>query len=94
MASSASSAHRSPPERIAVFLRDFLPEQNRQLLFPLASLLLLLGASHPWYRLPISGVRFDMLANQAQAEQFIRSTNAWAGWEQLASGRVRSFRLR
>ncbi len=75
--------YRSPIARLGTFLRDFLPEQNLQLLFPLASFLLLLGASHPWYRFPISGVRFDTLANQAQAEQFNRSTNAWAGWEQL-----------
>lgn len=30
------------------FLQDFLPENNLQMLFPLASLLLYVGASYPW----------------------------------------------
>ena len=34
--------------RLYSFLQDFLPENNLQLLFPLASLLLYVGASYPW----------------------------------------------
>lgn len=34
--------------RTALFLRDFLPENNLQLLFPLASLVLFVGGSFPW----------------------------------------------
>jgi len=34
--------------RAALFLRDFLPENNLQLLFPLASLVLCVGSSYPW----------------------------------------------
>jgi membrane protease YdiL (CAAX protease family) len=41
--------YRSPASRLGIFLRDFLPEQNLQFLFPLASFLLLLGAKYAWY---------------------------------------------
>lgn len=34
--------------RLSAFLRDFLPEQNLQLLFPFASLVLFVGGSSPW----------------------------------------------
>jgi len=34
--------------RTALFLRDFLPENNLQLLFPLASLVLYVGGASPW----------------------------------------------
>ena len=34
--------------RLRSFLRDFLPPNNLQLLFPLASLVLYVGASYPW----------------------------------------------
>ena len=51
--SRASSDYVSPPRRLAAFLRDFLPEQKLQLLFPLGSLLLLVGASHWWFELEL-----------------------------------------
>jgi len=41
--------YRSPIARLGTFLRDFLPEQNLQFLFPLGSFLLLLGAKYAWY---------------------------------------------
>lgn len=41
---------------MARFVRDFLPAQFLQLLFPLGSLLLLIGASTWWYRLSLPGV--------------------------------------
>lgn len=34
--------------RLSAFLRDFLPENNLQLLFPFASLVLFVGGSSPW----------------------------------------------
>ena len=34
--------------RLSAYLRDFLPEQNLQLLFPFASFVLLVGGSSPW----------------------------------------------
>src|SRR5450755_3585904 len=34
--------------RLRSFLQDFLPENNLQLLLPLASLVLYVGASFPW----------------------------------------------
>jgi hypothetical protein len=34
--------------RLRSFLQDFLPTNNLQLLFPLASLVLYVGASYPW----------------------------------------------
>jgi len=38
----------TPFRRVGLFLRDFLPENNLQLLFPFASLVLYIGASRPW----------------------------------------------
>jgi hypothetical protein len=34
--------------RLRSFLQDFLPANNLQLLFPLASLVIYVGASYPW----------------------------------------------
>jgi membrane protease YdiL (CAAX protease family) len=84
MASTGSPGLVWPVARFARFLRDFMPAQTLQLLFPLGSFLLFLGASYPWYRFPISQVSLDTLVNQPQVEDFIRSINAWAGWEQFA----------
>jgi membrane protease YdiL (CAAX protease family) len=54
MESTSIPEYRSLIERLALFIRGFLPAQNLQLLFPLGSFLLLLGASHGWFllRLP------------------------------------------
>lgn len=44
--------------RLRSFLQDFLPANNLQLLFPLASLMLCVGASYPW--LPPRHVLFNL----------------------------------
>src|SRR5260370_41056002 len=61
MESTSIPEYRSPIERLALFIRSFLPAQNLQLLFPLCSFLLLLGSSHLWYQLLLSGVLVAML---------------------------------
>jgi hypothetical protein len=77
------------------FIRDFLPAQNLQLVFPLGSFLLLLGASHSWYllQLPIafealqqSGFQVDHNAFQ----HFVHSYNEWVVIEEeIAMGLAR-----
>ena len=87
--------YRSPIERLAHFIRSFLPAQNLQLLFPLGSFLLLLGASHVWYQLRLPGVfeamhqqNFQIDSNAFQ--QFNHSYNVWVVVEeQIAMGLVR-----
>lgn len=48
--STGSPESASLAWRLGAFLGGFLPEQNLQLLFPLASFLLLVGASYLWFR--------------------------------------------
>ncbi len=72
----------SRPARLAAFVRAFIPEQLVQLLFPVASFLLLLGASYPWYHLPVAGFKPDMVANPAEAARVARALNLVEGWEQ------------
>lgn len=82
MESVSVPGYRSPIERLVLFIRDFLPAQNLQLLFPLGSFLLLLGASHSWYQLRLPGV-FEALRQQSfkvnpnAFQQFIHSYNVW-----------------
>lgn len=70
----------SAPARVVAFVRGFLPEQTLQLLFPLASLLLLLGATYPWYHLPITGFRLGTVANSLQAERAVLALRRIGGW--------------
>ena len=81
MERTGESGYVSPPARLAAFVRAFIPEQLAQLLFPLASFLLLLGASHPWYHLPVAGFKADMVANPAEAARVVRALNLVEGWE-------------
>jgi membrane protease YdiL (CAAX protease family) len=95
MESTSIPKYRSPIERLALFIRSFLPAQNLQLLFPLGSFLLLLGASHVWYQLRLPGVfeavqqqNFPIDSNAFQ--QFNHSYNVWVVIEeQIAMGFVR-----
>jgi len=48
MAEEAITPNQRLLRRAGLFLRDFLPEDARQLLFPLASLVLIVGGSRPW----------------------------------------------
>jgi membrane protease YdiL (CAAX protease family) len=95
MESLSTPGYRSPIERLVVFIHDFLPAQNLQLLFPLGSFLLLLGASHPWYLLRLPGV-FEAVQQQGfqvdsnAFQQFIHSYNVWVVIEgQIAMGLAR-----
>lgn len=80
--------YRSPIQRVGSFLRDFLPEQKLQLLFPLGSLLLLLGTSYSWYRLDLPGVAEvlcirDHHVDAATFQGFTRSYFVWVQLEEL-----------
>jgi membrane protease YdiL (CAAX protease family) len=79
--------YRSPASRLGNFLRDFLPEQNLQLLFPLGSFLLLLGASHFWYRIQLPGVweaarQLHSQVDSDALQQFTRSLTAWVALQE------------
>ena len=87
--------YRSPIARLGTFLRDFLPEQNLQLLFPLGSFLLLLGASHFWYRIQLPGV-FEVLQQrnfQVDPQAFQQFNHSYTVWvlieEQIAKALTR-----
>jgi len=87
---------RSPIQRRAHFIRDFLPAQNLQLLFPLGSFLLLLGASRAWYllRLPQEFDAFLRQQNyQIDPDAYQRFTHAYQTWvsieESIAMAAVR-----
>ena len=85
MESTAQPEYRSPIARLGTFLRDFLPEQNLQVLFPLASFLLLLGASHFWYRIQLPGV-FEVLQqrnSQVDPQAFQQFNHSYRAWVQL-----------
>jgi membrane protease YdiL (CAAX protease family) len=87
---------RSPIQRLANFIRDFLPAQNLQLLFPLSSFLLLLGASHAWYLLRLPQ-EFDAVLRQQNYQvdpnAYERFTHAYQAWvvveESIAMAAVR-----
>jgi membrane protease YdiL (CAAX protease family) len=95
MESVTAPRHSSPIERLAFFIRDFLPTHNLQLLFPLGSFLLLLGASHSWYRLWLPGV-FEAVQQQnfhVDSNAFQQFTHAYTVWvvieEQIAMSLAR-----
>jgi membrane protease YdiL (CAAX protease family) len=83
MESPTNREYRSPIERLALFIRDFLPVQSLQLLFPLGSFLLLLGASHSWYllRLPQEFEAVLQQRNyQVDPNAYQRFTHAYQAW--------------
>jgi hypothetical protein len=86
MVPTASSDYNSPPARVAAFLRDFLPEQNLQLLFPLGSFLLLLGNRHLWFGLDWRGItdRFhpEFGIDHRLLEQLMHSIAMWVSLEE------------
>ena len=93
MAPAPSSGYISPPARLAAFLRDFLPEQNLQPLFPLGSFLLLLGVSHAWYRLELPGL-FETLRQRdfkVEPDSFRQFTHSYAAWVQIEEQIAQSF---
>lgn len=70
-------------KRLALFVRDFLPSQSLQLLFPLGTFLLLLGASRAWYllRLPQEFNAFLRQHNyQIDPNAYQRFTHAYQAW--------------
>ncbi|MGH9733950.1 MAG: lysostaphin resistance A-like protein [Candidatus Acidiferrales bacterium] len=73
----------SPISKLAAFVREFLPEQWPQLLFPLASFLLLLGTSYPWYHLSLAGFEPDKLAKSAEATRAMRTLDFLARSNQV-----------
>ena len=87
---------RSPIQRLAHFIRDFLPAQNLQLLFPLGSFLLLLGISHTWYLLRLPQ-EFEAVLRQQNYQvdpnAYQRFTHAYQAWvlaeESIAMAAVR-----
>ena len=86
----------SPIQRLAHFIRDFLPAQSLQLLFPLGSFLLFLGASRAWYllRLPQEFDAFLRQQNyQIDPNAYQRFTHAYQAWvvieESIAMAAVR-----
>jgi hypothetical protein len=95
MESTSIPGYRWPIERLALFIRGFLPAQNLRLLFPLGSFLLFLGASHVWYQLRLPRVfeemqqqNFPIDSNAFQ--QFNHSYNVWVVIEeQIAMSLVR-----
>ncbi|MFZ0639181.1 MAG: type II CAAX endopeptidase family protein [Candidatus Acidiferrales bacterium] len=95
MESVDAPEYHSPIERLAFFIRDFLPAHALQLLFPLGSFLLLLGASHSWYVLRLPGA-FEALqqpgfqVDHNALQQFMHSYNAWVVTEEeIAMGLAR-----
>lgn len=70
-----SVAHASVAKRLLSFVRDFLPAQNLQLLFPLASSLLLVAASRSWYvlQMPNAGMFGNQGVDPNAVQHFIRS---------------------
>lgn len=80
-------------DRIRLFIRDFLPAQNLQFLFPLTSLLLLLGASHSWYLLRLPPAVTALLQQpQTDTNAIQHALHSYATWvelpEQIAIGLV------
>jgi membrane protease YdiL (CAAX protease family) len=96
MRSAQSPEHHSPIQRLAHFIRDFLPAHNLQLLFPLGSFLLLLGASRAWYLLRLPQ-EFEAFLRQQNYEidpaAYQRFTHAYQAWvsieESIAMAAVR-----
>ncbi|HUJ33513.1 MAG TPA: CPBP family glutamic-type intramembrane protease [Candidatus Acidoferrum sp.] len=97
MESSGTSQFRSPLAGLGIFLRDFLPEQSLQLLFPLGSFLLLLGGTHFWYELQLPGVsealrqspRFPV--DPYALQRFTHALTAWAGLADLLARNFAQF---
>jgi hypothetical protein len=96
MEGASHPAYRSPVERLGLFVRNFLPDQNLQLLFPLGASLLLLGASHTWYLLRLPR-EFDAVLRQSNYQfdlkAWDRFNHAYYAWvvveEAIAMAAVR-----
>lgn len=94
MAESASTPeYHSPVARIARFVRDFLPAQYLQLLFPLGSVLLLIGASSGWYRLNLPGVfeAMQQWRSLIDPNTFARFTHYITDWVSIEEQIARVF---
>jgi membrane protease YdiL (CAAX protease family) len=90
-----SSGNAPPFERFVRFFNDLLPEQNLQLLFPLASLLLMLGASHFWFRLDLGpaaeAFRLQFGVDRSALDQLTHSIAVWVSLEQELARAIVTF---
>jgi membrane protease YdiL (CAAX protease family) len=96
MKSADTPDYRSPIQRFTHFIRDFRPALSPQLLFPLGSFFLLLGASHTWYLLRLPQ-EFEAVLRQQNYQvdpnAYQRFTHAYQAWvlveESIAMASVR-----
>ncbi len=76
----------SPPAKVVAFVRDFVPQQMAKLLFPLGSLLLLLGASNFWFKIELPYIPESYLSqvshNTAAFEHLTRAITMWVSLEE------------